>query len=105
VVGADWALIVLVGLAVVAALDAVGALLVGAILVIPAATARLFARSLRGLELATGAIALVEGMVGLVIAFELDVPPGAAIAVLGGATFLVAAIARTSIGRIARVAA
>ena len=50
VIAADWILIALIGLAVVAALDAVGALLVGAILVIPAATARLFASSLRGLE-------------------------------------------------------
>ena len=101
VIAADWILIALIGLAVVAALDAVGALLVGAILVIPAATARLFASSLRGLELGTGALALVEGLGGLVIAFELDVPPGAAIAVLGGAVFVVAALARESAIRLA----
>jgi manganese/iron transport system permease protein len=101
VVAADWALIVLIGLAVVAALDAVGALLVGAILVIPAATARLFASSLRGLEVGTGALALTEGLAGLYVAYELDVPPGAAIAVLGGAVFALAALARESTARLA----
>jgi ABC-type Mn2+/Zn2+ transport system permease subunit len=100
VLTADWALIALIGLAVVASLDAVGALLVGAILVIPAATARLFARSVGELELATGAIALIEGLVGLAVAYELDVPPGAAIAVLGGTGFAIGAIARAPMVRI-----
>jgi ABC-type Mn2+/Zn2+ transport system permease subunit len=89
---ADWALIALIGIAVVAALDAIGALLVGAILVIPSATARLFAPSVRSLELAGGAIALAEGFAGLVIAYELDVPPGATIATLGGIVFALVAL-------------
>ena len=105
VLAADWALVALIGLAVVASLDAVGALLVGAILVIPAATARLFARSVRGLELATGALALAEGLVGLALAFELDVPPGAAIAVLGGSVFAVSALLRGPVLRLAGGAA
>lgn len=88
---ADWALVGLIAIAVVAALDAIGALLVGAILVIPAATARLLARSVRSLEAAAAAIALAEGFAGLVIAYELDVPPGAAIATLGGLVFAITA--------------
>jgi ABC-type Mn2+/Zn2+ transport system permease subunit len=104
VLAADWALIALIGLAVVATLDAVGALLVGAILVIPAATAGLFARSVRELEVTTGVIALAEGLGGLALAYELDVPPGAAIAVLGGAFFTIAAIGRTARLRIAAAA-
>jgi len=55
--------------------------------VVPAATARLFARSVRSLEAAAAAIALAEGLAGLLIAFELDVPPGAAIATLSGCVF------------------
>jgi manganese/iron transport system permease protein len=89
---ADWVLVALISVAVVAALDAIGALLVGAILVIPAATARLVAPSVRSLELATTAIALVEGFAGLILAYELDVPPGATIATLGGAVFALTAI-------------
>ncbi len=89
---ADWVLIALIAIAVVAALDAIGALLVGAILVIPAATARLVATSVRSLELTAAAIALVEGFAGLLIAYELDVPPGATIATLGGAVFALTAL-------------
>ena len=74
---ADAVLLVVVAMAAIAAIDAVGALLVSAILVVPAATARLFARSIAGLEAAATAIALAEGLAGLVIAYYLDAPPGA----------------------------
>lgn len=100
IAGADWCLVGLIAIAVVAALDAIGALLVGAILVIPAATARLFATSVRSLELGGAAIALAEGFAGLWIAFELDVPPGATIATLGGGVFALAALTRQLAPRI-----
>jgi ABC-type Mn2+/Zn2+ transport system permease subunit len=104
---ADWALLVAIGVGAVAALDATGALLVGAVLVIPAATARLFATSVVRLELAATAIAVAEGIGGLWIAFELDVPPGAAIATLGGIVFALLAAARSllGIGALGRAAA
>ena len=91
VAAGDAALLAAIAIAVVSALDAVGALLVSAVLVIPAATARLFATSVRSLELLGGAIAVVEGLVGLTLAYQLDVHPGAAVAVLGGAGFAAAA--------------
>ena len=81
-------------MAAIVAIDAVGALLVGAILVVPAATARLFARSVPGLELGAAALALAEGLAGLLIAFELDAPPGAVIAVLGAGVFAICLAAR-----------
>jgi ABC-type Mn2+/Zn2+ transport system permease subunit len=93
---ADWALLSVIAVAVIAAIDATGALLVGAILVAPAATARLFAGSVGALELASGALALVEGLAGLWLAYELDVPPGAAIATLGGVVFALAAVLRSA---------
>lgn len=91
---AEWGLLGAIAVAVVASLDAVGALLVGAILVIPAVTARLVAGSVRGVEVVAGALALVEGAAALWIAYELDAPPGAVLAVLGGAVFAVVAGAR-----------
>ncbi len=91
---ADLVLVVVIAIAVVASLDAVGSLLVSAIFVVPAATVRLFARSLPQLELGAAGLALVEGIGGLLLAYELDAPPGAAIAVLGGAVFAAAALAR-----------
>lgn len=91
---ADLALVVTIAIAVVASLDAVGSLLVAAIFVVPAATVRLFARSVPQLELGAAALALAEGVGGLLLAYELDAPPGAAIAVLGGVVFALAAVGR-----------
>lgn len=87
---ADLVLLAAVAIAAIAAIDAVGALLVSAVLVVPAATVRLFASSVAALEIGAAALALAEGLAGLLIAFELDAPPGAAIAVLGGAAFALA---------------
>ena len=94
VTASDWALVTSVAIAVVASVDSVGSLLVSGILVIPAATARLFAPSVVMLELAAMTLALVQGLIGLLIAYELDVPPGATIAVLAGAVFAVALLTR-----------
>jgi ABC-type Mn2+/Zn2+ transport system permease subunit len=102
---ADRLLIAAIAVAVIAAVDAVGALLVSAILVMPAATARLFTRSVPALELSAVGLALAEGIGGLLLAFELDVPPGAAIAVLGGAVFAAVAIMTALMGRAPKGAA
>jgi ABC-type Mn2+/Zn2+ transport system permease subunit len=94
----DRLLLLAVGSAAVVALDAVGALLVTAVLVIPAATVRLVAPSVATLQAGTAALAAVEGVAGLWLAYELDVGPGPAIAVLGGTLFaavlVVTAVAR-----------
>lgn len=87
---ADPALLLAVAVAVVASVDAVGAMLVAALLVVPAATARLVAPSVAALELSAALLALAEGLGGLLIAYELDAPPGATIAVLSGAVFALA---------------
>lgn len=92
---ADWLLVAAITIAVVSALDAVGALLVSGIFVLPAATARLFASSVGRLELGTALLALCQGLVGLLVAYELDVPPGATIATLGGAVFAACLIGRS----------
>lgn len=84
---ADRLLIAAVAVAAIATLSAVGALLVSALLVIPAATVRLLAPSVISLELGTMFVVTVEGIAGLLIAYHLDVPPGAAISVLGGIVF------------------
>lgn len=92
---ADWLLVGAITLTVVVSLDAVGALLVSSLLVVPAAIARLFARSIVELEAGAAALALALGLVGLLVAYELDVPPGATIATLGGAVFLTCLVARS----------
>jgi ABC-type Mn2+/Zn2+ transport system permease subunit len=84
---ADRLLLVAVAAAVVVALDAVGALLVTAVLVIPAATVRLLVDDVRALRAGAIALAAVEAVAGLWLADAMNVGPGPALAVLGGAVF------------------
>ena len=93
----DAVLLALVALVVVAALAAVGALLATALLVVPAATTRLWIHRLGAWQLATVLLAAVEGVAGVWLSVETNAPPGATIAVLAGGTFAVSAIARVSI--------
>jgi manganese/iron transport system permease protein len=91
----DRVLLAAVAVAVVVSLDAVGALLVAVVLVVPAATVRLLARDVRTLQLGSAALAAAEGVAALVAADALDVAPGPVLAVLGGVVFaLVAGVRR-----------
>jgi ABC-type Mn2+/Zn2+ transport system permease subunit len=90
---ADLLLLALVAVAAVAAIPAVGALLVTAIYVLPAAAARMLTVSIRGLVACALAVALAEGVVGLYLAYWLDVPAGPPVAVLGALVCLVIAAA------------
>lgn len=84
---ADLLLLALVAVSAVAALPAVGALLVTSMFVVPAAVARLFARGVAGLLVGAVSIAAGLGLLGLYVALWLDVPPGPAVAVLGAALY------------------
>jgi len=96
--------LILVSLVVVCALPAVGSLLVSALLVVPAATARLMVERLGPmLAWATGLCA-GETVAGLLLARSLDLAPGAAIAVVAGLVFGLVASGRAATGRLTRVA-
>ncbi len=95
----DWLLLALLAACVVAVLPAVGALLVSTLLVVPAATARLVTGSLRALLVTGVALAAAEGVTGLLLAYHLDLPPGPAIAIVGGGAFALAALAVAVSGR------
>jgi ABC-type Mn2+/Zn2+ transport system permease subunit len=97
---ADALLLVLVAVAVVTSLPAVGALLTTALFIVPAATARLVAGSVPGLLAWSVALAVVQGVGGVYVALWADVPPGAAIAVLGAAMFGVVALARAGVAQV-----
>jgi ABC-type Mn2+/Zn2+ transport system permease subunit len=85
---ADMLLLGLVAVAAVAAIPAVGALLVTAVYVLPAAAARMLTSSIRGLIAGALALALAEGVLGLYLAYWLDLPPGPPVAVLGATVCL-----------------
>jgi ABC-type Zn uptake system ZnuABC Zn-binding protein ZnuA/ABC-type Mn2+/Zn2+ transport system permease subunit len=90
----DALLLTLVALVVTSALAAIGALLATALYVVPAATARLWVRTVRAWQLASVGLAAAEGVGGLWLSVETNVPPGAAIAVLAGGVFALAAAVR-----------
>ena len=90
----DIALLAVIALATTATLTVIGALLVSALLVAPAATTRLFATRMVPWQLATVGLAGIEGVIGLWLSVELNAPPGATIAALGGCVFCLAAAGR-----------
>src|SRR5436853_413121 len=100
IAAADALLLGLVAVAVVTALPAVGALLTTALFIVPAATARLIARSVPALLATSVALAALQGIVGVYLALWADVPPGAAIAVLGAGLYALVAIARAGLAQL-----
>jgi manganese/iron transport system permease protein len=85
----------------IVALDAVGALLVTVVLVVPAATARLLTDRLATLRLGAVALAAAEGVAAVWLADALNVGAGPALAVLGGAVFALVAVATALLPRAA----
>lgn len=92
----DYLFVVLVTIVTVASVKVIGAILVGALLVIPAAAARLVSRSLRSFFWLSVAISTVGTIAGILLPLELNlpVPSGGAIILVTGIVFLVAAITR-----------
>jgi len=88
----DTALLALVAFAAVATLSAVGALLAAALLVVPAATARLVSSRIPRWQLVTTVLAAAEGTLGIWLAVKLNAPPGATIAVVSGGVFALVAL-------------
>jgi zinc transport system permease protein len=80
--------LVLVGVAVVAALKVVGILLVSALLVLPGAAARPLAARWPALLAGSVAVAFVSVVGGLLLSVAADVAPGAAIILVGAALFV-----------------
>lgn len=91
----DLILLAVVAVTVTAALSAVGALLVSALIVIPAATVRMFTRRVTTLQAGTVVLVAVEGTIGLWLSVKTDAPPGATIAVASGVIFALALMTRS----------
>jgi ABC-type Mn2+/Zn2+ transport system permease subunit len=68
----------------------VGIVLVNALLVIPAATAKLLAPSLRRMFVLAPLVGLSSVLAGLVASYRLDLPSGPAIVVVAGLALLIA---------------
>jgi len=98
----DYLFVVLVTLVTVASVKVIGAILVGALLVIPAAAARLVSQSLKGFFFISVLIATASTLCGILlpIVFDLPVPSGAAIILVAGVCFALAALARALVPRL-----
>jgi zinc transport system permease protein len=79
---------VVLALAVIASISLVGVVLVNALLVIPAATAKLLARSLRQLFVLAPVLGTASVLAGIAVSTALDLPSGPAIVVVAGLGFL-----------------
>jgi zinc transport system permease protein len=90
----DYALFVLAAVAVVVSAQVVGIVLMAAYLVIPAAAARLRARSLARMSAGAVAIGVITTLAGLAASYLIDVPSGSAIILLQAAVFVLAAATR-----------
>lgn len=86
-------------LVVTTAIRAVGILLVTALLVIPAATARSAARSVGGAFWVAVAAALLAGIAGIAASYHLDTATGATVVLFAAALFAAAAAAAALRGR------
>jgi ABC-type Mn2+/Zn2+ transport system permease subunit len=93
----DAALLVLLALAVLVAVQGLGNLLVVAVLIAPAATARLLTRRMGTMLVVAAAVAIAAAMGGLYLSYYAGTAAGASIAGVLVATYLVAAAARVLI--------
>ena len=89
----QYALLVLIAVAVVVALKAIGIVLVNAMLIVPAATASLLARRVQRIMALSVGLAAVSSIVGLHLSFHANVATSPAIVLVACALFAVTLIA------------
>jgi manganese/iron transport system permease protein len=92
VVGLDYLFLALIALTIVVSLQAVGIILVVAMLVTPPATAQLVSRSFGRLVATATAIGVISPIVGLYASYWLNAASGATIVLVETAVFVVAVI-------------
>lgn len=88
----ELALFLLAALVIAVSASVVGIVLMAAYLVIPAAAARLIARTLAQMTLLSVVIGVTSTVVGLALSFYLDVPSGATIVLTQATLFVPAAL-------------
>ncbi len=88
----EYLLFALAAVVIVVSVRVVGAILIAAYLVIPAAAARLVSRSLFQMTLLSVVFGMLSTVVGLVASFFLEVPSGSTIILTQAALFVAAAL-------------
>ena len=88
--GLEYLLLTLLGVTIVTAIQAVGIVMVVALLVTPSATAYLFTRRFHHMILASVAVGALSALFGIYLSYYLDVASGAAIILVATALFFIA---------------
>jgi ABC-type Mn2+/Zn2+ transport system permease subunit len=82
----------LIALTIVVSLKAVGALLVFALIIIPAATAYQFSHSMRWMMVYSVGVGITASVGGVLLSYQFDLPSGATIVLLATALFFLSVI-------------
>ncbi|XHY19990.1 High-affinity zinc uptake system membrane protein ZnuB [Vibrio sp. NH-UV-68] len=92
----DYLFVVMITLVTIAAVKIIGAVLVGALLLIPGATARLLTKRIGSFVLLSSLLATLACLIGTLLPMELElpVPSGASIIIVSAILFLMATIYR-----------
>jgi zinc/manganese transport system permease protein len=86
------AFLALVVINLVAGFHALGTLLAVGLMMLPAATARFWARDISGMVVLAVAIGMLSGFVGLLVSFHAEVPSGPAIILVAGTFYVVSVL-------------
>ena len=82
--------LLVLSISIVISMKIVGIILISALLVIPGATAQLFAKNLYLMIAASCGMAVISTILGLVLSYEFDIAPGGSIVLTATAIFFVA---------------
>ena len=93
-------LLMLIAVTIVASLQAVGIALMLALLITPAATARLLVKRLHHMIVIASLTGIVSGVVGFYASYYLDIPSGACIVLTLSANFGIVITLRSALGRL-----
>jgi len=88
-------LLILIAVTIVASLQAVGIALMLALLIIPAATARLLVQRMHSMILVAAITGVLSGIAGFYLAYHQDIPSGAAIVLTMSALFGLVYVAKS----------
>lgn len=80
--------LIVLSVSIVISMKIVGIILVSALLVIPGATAQLFARNIYVMIAVSCGIAVISTILGLILSYEFDIAPGGSIVLTATAIFL-----------------
>jgi zinc transport system permease protein len=86
--------LIILAVSIVISIKIVGIILIAALLVIPGATAQLFAKNLYAMIIISCSVAVLSTILGLFISYEFDIAPGGSIVLTATAVFLLSLLVK-----------